>query len=75
MCARLRFGCSRRRTRHQQRPRFGGVFAFTTQLHVAEDSTSQAATLPTPSILFVLFEAPLNAPRAFSLPLRISSAA
>jgi hypothetical protein len=27
------------------------------------------------SILFVLFEAPFNAPRAFSLPLRFSSAA
>jgi hypothetical protein len=33
-----------------------------TQLHVAEYSTSQTATLIPRSIRFVLFEPPLNAP-------------
>jgi len=56
-------------------PRRSGVCVFTTQLHVGEYSTSQTATLIPRSILFVLFEAPLNSPRAFSLPLRFSSAA
>src|SRR5512135_3650305 len=61
--------------RHQQKPRRGGVCVFATELHAAEHSTSQTATLIPRSKLSVVCEVPISVPRAFSVPPRSSSAA
>ena len=60
-------------TGHQQKPRRSGVCVFTTACGEIINF-SDAHSIPL-SILFVLFDATLNAPRVFSLPLRFSLAA